>query len=151
MIRFTTNPEYKTRAILYLLVTLFVWAVLVFPVLGQLRICENAATYALLWFFGYAILSFTAANAFTTYLAYLFVKTPPPLPELDHTPENKSVAIACPVKNEEVGLYERIKFSLTGNIGPHIDFWLLSDSDEDQEEKESHKQTYCQEKKIILE
>lgn len=136
MVRFTVNPEYRIRTILYLLMTMVVWAGLIFPVLGQLRICENAAIYALLWFFGYAILSFTAANAFTTYLAYLFVKPPLPLPELDHTPENKTVAIACPVKNEEAGLYERLKFSLTGNIGPHIDFWLLSDSDEDQEERE---------------
>ena len=136
MIRFTVNSEYRTRTILYLLMTAVTWAVLVFSVLGQLRIYENGKIYALFWFFGYAALSFTAANAFVTYLAYLFVKAPSPLPELDHTPENKSVAISCPVKNEDVGLYERLKFSLTGNTGPHIDFWLLSDSDEDQEGRE---------------
>lgn len=138
MIRLTSNPEYKTRVTLYLSVMFAVWCLLVFPVLGELRAHEGKELYALLWFLGYAFLSITTSYAFTTYAAYLFVKAPQPLPELEHTPENKRVAVICPVRNEEVGLYERLKFSLRGNLGKGIDFWLLSDSDEDQEPREQN-------------
>jgi hypothetical protein len=136
LIRVTSNPNYKNRVLIYFAVMGTVWAFLVFPVLLELRVHEGGALFALLWFLSYAFLSITTAYAFTTYIAFLFVKPPRPLPELEHTPSDKSVALVCTVRNEEVGLYERLKFSLNGNIGGPIDFWLLSDSDESQEDRE---------------
>lgn len=135
MIRLTANPGYQKRVLFYLSLMFGVWCGLVFPVLQELRVHEGKEFYALLWFLGYAFLSITTSYAFTTYAGYLFVKPPQALPELPSTP-NKSVAIICPVRNEEVGLYERLKFSLDGNLGREIDFWLLSDSDELEEERE---------------
>ena len=136
MIRVTSNPHYKSRVLIYFATMGTVWALLVFPVLFELRVRAGGALFALLWVICYAFLSITTAYAFTTYIAFLFVKPPRPLPELEHTPTDKSVALVCTVRNEEVGLYERLKFSLNGNVGGPIDFWLLSDSDEAQEERE---------------
>lgn len=133
--RLASNPGYRRRVLLYLSLMFGVWCLLVFPVLAELRIHEGKELYALLWFLGYAFLSITTSYAFTTYAGYLFVKAPPALPELHFTPD-KTVAIICPVRNEEVGLYERLKFSLGGNFGKGIDFWLLSDSDEPEEARE---------------
>ncbi len=136
MIRVTVNSVYQTRALLFLGAILMVWFALVWLVLSQCIIYEGGEIYSFFWFIGYIILSFSTANAFIICVAYLLVKTPPPLPELHKTPENKFIAIICPVKNEEDGLYERLKFSLANNIALHIDFWLLSDSDKCHEKRE---------------
>lgn len=136
MIRLTANPKYKNRVALYFSAMILVWCVLVLPVLLQVHVEEGREIYAFFWCFGYAFLCITTAYCFTTYVCYFFTRASKPLPELDHTPENKTVAIVCPVRNEEVGLYERLAFSLNGNTAKHIHFWLLSDSDPDQEKRE---------------
>jgi len=136
MIRLTANPKFHTSVVIYLSGMICVWCVLVLPVLFQLRVEEGRELYAFLWCFGYAFLCITTSYCFTTYAGYFFIKAPKALPELERVPEGISVAIACPIRNEEVGLYERLAYSLNGNIDTYIDVWLLSDSDSAQEERE---------------
>ncbi len=133
MMRLTTNPGYQKRALIYFAATLAVWGVLVLPVALEMKIREGHVLYAAVWMLCYAFLSLTTALTFTIYASYFIVSAPAPLPELASTPADKSVAVICTVRNEEVGLYERLKYTLEGNLNAQTHFWLLSDSDERQE------------------
>lgn len=78
------------------------------------------------WVLGFGFLFSNIAYLFLVSLAYPFLKTPL-LPEV-YVKEPPKVALVYPVRNEGHGLYERIDYSLSGNVLRNLDLWILSDS-----------------------
>ncbi len=79
------------------------------------------------WLTGYSFLIMNVVYIFLTALSYLVVK-PSPLAEtyVSYIPKT---AIIYPVKNEDIGMFERISFTLENNNLPGVHLWILSDSD----------------------
>ena len=90
---------------------------------------ELGTVYPWLWTLGFMILAFNISLVFTQTLFSLFVEDPvfPEVPsnELQGIP----TAILTCVKNEDEEVLERIRYTLKGNLGEDIHFWILSDSD----------------------
>ncbi|PIQ87192.1 MAG: hypothetical protein COV74_01330 [Candidatus Omnitrophica bacterium CG11_big_fil_rev_8_21_14_0_20_45_26] len=90
-------------------------------------VTHETALFSYLWVIGFGILFFNVAFLFVLSLSQLCLKVPI-LPER-MVRRQPRVALVYPVRNEEHGLFERIDYSLSGNLLPGLDLWILSDSD----------------------
>jgi len=97
---------------------------------------ELGTVYPWLWITGFVILAFNISLIFTQTLYSLFVEDP--LFAVISASELKEVrtAILTCVKNEDAEVLERIRYTLRGNLGEGVHFWLLSDSGVESIEKE---------------
>ncbi len=90
--------------------------------------------FSWLWLAGFAFLMFNVVYMFLTSVLYLLLR-PQPLKEV-YVPVIPKTAIIYPVKNETVGMLERISYTFTNNALPGLDLWILSDSDSEYLEGE---------------
>lgn len=81
----------------------------------------------LAWIAGFTILFFSVSYVLVSSIVYLFTR-PNHLPELAATPE-LPCALVYPVRNEPIGLFERIDYTLGNNNLPGVKLCFLSDSD----------------------
>ncbi len=81
---------------------------------------------SIFWILGFGFLIFNVSLLLVQTIVFFFVKTP--ILEECAIKDFPKVAMVYPVRNEEHGLYERIDYSLSGNILPNLDLWILSDS-----------------------
>ncbi len=91
--------------------------------------------FPIVWLIGFSVLIFNVAYNLVCSLYYLITK-PYILKEatLEAIP---SCAIVYPIRNEAVGLYERMEYTLVNNNLPNVKFCFLSDSDPEYFEYES--------------
>ncbi len=132
----TVSKTDAPRAGLFLLGYVLMWMLLVFPVFHQMNFKSGTDIYSWIWIICYSGLSICTAYSLSLFIAYLFVDSNPRLPELKTRLTTTTAVIVCPVRNEEIGLYERLQFTLKDNIGNGVDFWLISDSDAASEPRE---------------
>jgi membrane glycosyltransferase len=131
--RITRDPRFELRMVLFWVTVFAVWLFgFIFP-LGNILWPKTFVSG--LFAFSYVWLTFWTSSTLVTYVVGSFT-SPRLLTEVDLTPESPT-AIICPVKSEDVGLLlARLADTLTGNPGPHVHFWLLSDSPEEDQEAE---------------
>ena len=92
--------------------------------------------YPFLWLGGFMALAFNVSLIFTQSFYACFTQGPI-LPEADREGLGDiPVALVVCVKNEGEDTLDRIRYSLRGNLGTRVHFWLLSDSDASFVEKE---------------
>ncbi len=82
---------------------------------------------AVLWIFCFSFLIFNVIYMLLTTCFYL-VLNPKPLQEV-YVSYIPKTAIIYPIKNETVGMLERISYTFGNNNLPGTDLWILSDSD----------------------
>jgi len=97
---------------------------------------ELGTVYPWLWTLGFVILAFNISLVFTQTLFSLFVEDPvfPEVP-LGELKGIRTAILAC-VKNEDEEVFERIRYTLKGNLTEGVHFWLLSDSSAEYVTKE---------------
>ena len=97
---------------------------------------ELGRLYPYIWFAGFVILAFNISLIFTQ-AVYASLVEEPILPEepAEKIRGIRTALLVC-VKNEDDEALERIRYTLRGNFGEGVHFWLLSDSGPDYVEKE---------------
>jgi len=103
-------------------------------VASALIVTDETRLVCFIWVAGFSFLFFNVAYLFHLAIAYVFTKKPV-LKEV-YVKSFPTVALVYPIRNEEFGLYERMDYSFSGNVLPNLDFWILSDSDEEYESVE---------------
>lgn len=88
-----------------------------------------------IWLSGFCILSFDLSLNVLCALYYRF--TPPLILNEVKLQNIPSCAIVFPVRNEDVGLYERIAYSMENNNLQNSELWFLSDSSHEYLEYEN--------------
>ncbi len=92
---------------------------------------ESGSFFPYVWVFIFSVLSINISILAVQAFFGFFVKTPD-FQKVDRTSiESVPVALLYCVKNENFGLGERIKYTLSGNVLPNLHLWILSDSNED--------------------
>ena len=88
---------------------------------------RSLMTWSINWdrFGGFAFLIFNVVYMFLAAFFYL-ICNPQPLKEsyVEYIPKT---AIIYPLKNESVGMLERVLFTFSNNNLPGVDLWILSD------------------------
>ncbi len=119
----------------YFALLLGIWALAVYTAFDAVAFPLSSLWIAWLWLSGFSFLIFNVIYMFLASAFYLILK-PEPLKE-SYVPYIPKTAIIYPLKNEEVGMLERISYTFGNNNLPGVDLWILSDSDKDFLETES--------------
>ncbi len=119
------------RAELFLISILLITLFATQQVASALIVTDESLVLSVLWISGFAFLFANVAYLIVISILHLLLKKNY-LPET-YVKEFPKVAIVYPVRNETVGLYERINYSLSGNLLPCFDLWILSDSNASHE------------------
>jgi membrane glycosyltransferase len=98
-----------------------------FFVSSAIVMTDETLFLSLLWLAGFGFLFFNVAYLFLLSLVHPFLKVP--ILKEGYIKYLPKTALVYPVRNEGYGIFERIDYSLSGNLLPNLDLWILSDSD----------------------
>ena len=110
------------------------WGAAVYTASDAIAFGVSNLWVALLWLLGFSFLIFNVIYMFLASVFY-WVLNPKLLEETDIRDIPKT-AIIYPLKNEFVGMWERISYTFENNNLPGTDLWILSDSDKEHLEYE---------------
>ncbi|MFC2140375.1 glycosyltransferase family 2 protein [Candidatus Auribacterota bacterium] len=97
-------------------------------VYGMIVFEKGNLIFPILWVSGFSVLTFNVCLTLTQVIFYLLT-VPKILPEVSLSPDqNPTTAVLYPVKDEDFGLYERMKYTISNNKAKNVIFWVLSDS-----------------------
>jgi len=133
-IRHWLNKYLAKPGVFFAVVILVTW--LQTALLMRALLFELGTLWPWLWTLGFVILAFNISLILTQTLFSLFVEDPV-LPEvsLSEITGTRTAVLVC-VKNEDEETLERIRYTLRGNLGSGVHFWMLSDSDSHYAPKE---------------
>lgn len=111
----------------FFLFLVFLLTGIVAYILGGMVVFEGGnLLFPSLWLAGFFVLTFNVSLALVSAIYYLFLGSKIlPEVELENIP---NTAVLIPVKDEDYGLYERIKYTIQNNNIGNVDYWILSDS-----------------------
>ncbi len=124
-------PNYLRRTQVFLLAAFFITLMVTVAVASTVIYTRETFWVSTLWIFGFSFLFFNVALILLQMIVRPFSKTP--ILEETFVGDFPKTALVYPVRNEYHGLFERINYSLSGNILPNLDLWILSDSSADFE------------------
>jgi membrane glycosyltransferase len=91
---------------------------------------EQGSLFPYLWTGAFAALSVNISILACQMIFALWIKSPHFSKSSKTRARSMPVAVLYCVKNESFGLFERITYTLEGNLLPRLHLWVLSDSDE---------------------
>lgn len=114
------------KAVLFLILVLLITTAVTYLLVGMIVFEKGNLLFPVLWLAGFSVLFFNISLTLMQAAFYLFLKEKL-LPEIELR-KNPPAACLYPVKDENFGLYERIRYTIRNNRCPNVDFWVLSDS-----------------------
>jgi len=121
-----TSKTFFSKGFFFLFLVFMLTGTITYILGGMVVFEQGNLFFPLLWLAGFFVLTFNVSLALVAALFYLFLG-PKLLPEKEIEKIPKT-AVLIPVKDEDFGLYERIKYTIEHNNIENLDYWILSDS-----------------------